>query len=768
MRRSRSRRPTSSARTAEPALAAPHDQRRATRSLARPPSASSSPSCSPTSRARPGWPTGSTRSVLREVLQRYFDAMRAEIEAEGGTVEKFIGDAVMAVFGVPIVARGRPLPRGARRARHAAPARPGQRRRSHARTASSLRDADRRQHRRGARGDQTRARRGDGHRRRRQRRRAAADLGRAGRGARLRADRAGRARLRLRRPRRARPAGQARAGTRVPPSPAWSAAPTRGVPYLRAPMVGRDAELDVLQRVLRAAVDGGPAARRHGLRRRRRRQEPAACASSSPVCRTRAAAAGAARPLPAVRRRRDLLAARRDPQGPRRRQGHRHRREARSHEIRPSSRDLLDAIRRRPTHPSHRGARSRTPSASTDPTAPTAGVRPAGGAAARCTRRGARSSPRWPRTARCVLVVEDIHWADPALLDLLEELGERAHGAGAVRLSRRDPTWSRRDRAGAVAGATPSPCRSTRWPPAEAEHARAPAARPSTTCRARCTPRILERAEGNPFFLEEILRRLIDGGLVVRDDDRWRASPGIEAGRAPRLGAGRAGLAHRPARPRRQAGAAGRRGRRPGLLDRAARSCCAGSGTTLDAGSTTACAGWRSASWCSPGVGSSFAGQPEYIFKHILTRDVAYDGIPRREPRAPRTRSRRALARAHDRRAGRRVRRAARPPLRHGRRARSRGRHRGRRAACARAAWTLAAAGVDRRALPVRARQGAAAGRAGPGPGRRRRRTVRVADRARRGVRRGLARRLGVEVPARGGAGRGRVAGHLRRSTPQR
>ena len=38
---------------------------------------------------------------LREVIQRYFDAMREEIEAEGGTVEKFIGDAVMAAFGVP-------------------------------------------------------------------------------------------------------------------------------------------------------------------------------------------------------------------------------------------------------------------------------------------------------------------------------------------------------------------------------------------------------------------------------------------------------------------------------------------------------------------------------------------------------------------------------------------------------------------------------------------------------------------------------------------
>ena len=39
---------------------------------------------------------------LKEVMDAYFEAMRREIEASGGTVEKFIGDAVMAVFGVPI------------------------------------------------------------------------------------------------------------------------------------------------------------------------------------------------------------------------------------------------------------------------------------------------------------------------------------------------------------------------------------------------------------------------------------------------------------------------------------------------------------------------------------------------------------------------------------------------------------------------------------------------------------------------------------------
>ncbi len=38
---------------------------------------------------------------LREVLTRYFDEMRAVLEAHGGTIEKIIGDAIIAVFGLP-------------------------------------------------------------------------------------------------------------------------------------------------------------------------------------------------------------------------------------------------------------------------------------------------------------------------------------------------------------------------------------------------------------------------------------------------------------------------------------------------------------------------------------------------------------------------------------------------------------------------------------------------------------------------------------------
>ena len=41
--------------------------------------------------------------ATRAVMSRYFDAVQAVLERHGGTVEKFIGDAVMAVFGVPVL-----------------------------------------------------------------------------------------------------------------------------------------------------------------------------------------------------------------------------------------------------------------------------------------------------------------------------------------------------------------------------------------------------------------------------------------------------------------------------------------------------------------------------------------------------------------------------------------------------------------------------------------------------------------------------------------
>jgi class 3 adenylate cyclase len=44
--------------------------------------------------------------AVRELLSRYFAVARTVIGRYGGVVEKFIGDAVMAVWGTPVAAEG--------------------------------------------------------------------------------------------------------------------------------------------------------------------------------------------------------------------------------------------------------------------------------------------------------------------------------------------------------------------------------------------------------------------------------------------------------------------------------------------------------------------------------------------------------------------------------------------------------------------------------------------------------------------------------------
>ena len=39
---------------------------------------------------------------MRAILSPYHDRLRHELERHGGSVEKFIGDAVVGVFGAPI------------------------------------------------------------------------------------------------------------------------------------------------------------------------------------------------------------------------------------------------------------------------------------------------------------------------------------------------------------------------------------------------------------------------------------------------------------------------------------------------------------------------------------------------------------------------------------------------------------------------------------------------------------------------------------------
>jgi len=127
-----------------------------------------------------------------------------------------------------------------------------------------------------------------------------------------------------------------------------------------------------------------------------------------------------------------------------------------------------------------------------------------------------------------VLVFEDLHWAEQSLLDLLERLAARG-GDGPIliaclarpELLERYPTWGVRVRDYTALTLLPlPPAHSTRL----VGELLAGSALPADVRDA-----VLARAEGNPFFITEILRMLIDEGSLVQDGKRWKwASPSLD------------------------------------------------------------------------------------------------------------------------------------------------------------------------------------------------------------------------------------------------
>lgn len=126
--------------------------------------------------------------------------------------------------------------------------------------------------------------------------------------------------------------------------------------------------------------------------------------------------------------------------------------------------------------------------------------------------------------APLLLVFEDIHWGEPALLDLIEYLATwlREVPVFIVCLSRpelldRRPTWG-------AAGRIES-SRIQLEPLGQAESgALLDALLTLNELEPALRQRVLDRAEGNPLYVEEVVRMLIDQGTVVRSDDRWVAS----------------------------------------------------------------------------------------------------------------------------------------------------------------------------------------------------------------------------------------------------
>jgi len=132
------------------------------------------------------------------------------------------------------------------------------------------------------------------------------------------------------------------------------------------------------------------------------------------------------------------------------------------------------------------------------------------------------------RTQPVVLVFDDIHWGEETFLDLLGYVVEWTSGVPVLviclarkELLDRRPGWAASDVV-RLASLGDAECESLLRGLLGTEEV------PDAVTEA-----ISGTAEGNPLFVEELLAMLIDDGLLVRDDGQWSPTPGLAALNVP-------------------------------------------------------------------------------------------------------------------------------------------------------------------------------------------------------------------------------------------
>jgi class 3 adenylate cyclase len=216
------------------------------------------------------------------------------------------------------------------------------------------------------------------------------------------------------------------------------------------------------------------------------------------------------------------------------------------------------------------------------------------------------------RERPAVVLIEDLHWADDELLDLLDSLVAQVKGpllllaTGRPELLERRPAWAANAlildaMAPAVAAELLDELLGVELPPSVRDI-------------------IVERAEGNPFFVEELLASLIDHGVLVRDNGSWSCEelpPDFEVPDTV------------------QAVLAARIDLLP-PADKSALQAAAVIGRVFWTGPVYELVGGMpdfelltERDFVRRRVGSTLPGEREYAIKHALTREVAYGSLPK-------------------------------------------------------------------------------------------------------------------------------------------
>jgi predicted ATPase len=258
-----------------------------------------------------------------------------------------------------------------------------------------------------------------------------------------------------------------------------------------------------------------------------------------------------------------------------------------------------------------------------------------------------------------VICLEDIHWADDSSLEAIEYLLRACEQLPVLFVALARPTLFERRPGWSVN----PPAHSRLWlRPLSDEESRRLASellRRAPDAPAALIDLVVSRSEGNPFYLEELIKMLIEDGVIVADGDRWRVEHTrlAEARVPPTLtGVLQSRLDALPPAERatlQQASVVGRV-----FWDAAVARLSAevrgDQAATESRRSTTRRAATSRDTRDLASIGrtlvsleallkkdltllrfsSSFEGTQEYIFKHALLHQVAYDSVLRRHRRA--------------------------------------------------------------------------------------------------------------------------------------
>ena len=217
-----------------------------------------------------------------------------------------------------------------------------------------------------------------------------------------------------------------------------------------------------------------------------------------------------------------------------------------------------------------------------------------------------------------VLLIEDGHWADDQLCDLIDTLVAQVSGPLLVlvtarpELLERRPSWGgARDRASAL--------HLDALPPADTGRLLGELLGVDVPDEIRSL--VVDRAEGNPFFVEELIATLMDRGVLQRRDSSWTFGPlpigftvpdSVNAVLAARIDL----LADAEKEALQAAAVIGR-------------TFWTGPMYELVAGARPDIGVLEEREFVRRQPTSTMPGEREYVIKHALTREVAYGSLPR-------------------------------------------------------------------------------------------------------------------------------------------